>query len=249
MKKAFSNLVFLAFAALLLYYCSNSSNPTGPGGQGSNTTTQTETGTYRASGFGMGSAWDTIIVTFNPPLINNHGCNQNALQLDTVRSDTQFFHLSGDSLRIRDSQGVSQYVLVLLRSGTGTGIIGTWTNTASTASEAVSMTATISSTVFKMVTTVTRTVPLSDEFITNWNRYGDSLFYNVTLTRTSDNVVTLYGNVDSETVTLTMNANGDQTYSSSNTAHQTYTDYAEPASCPNPPDYAWYNTFLQANHR
>jgi hypothetical protein len=92
----------------------------------------------------------------------------------------------------------------------------------------------------------------ADDFVSSWtdcnpNYYStDTCTYAVTVVKLSSSSVRLLGKTSGETVTVTWNAAGDETYTSSDSTHHAGTYYVNPASCPNTIP-AWYNTFLSDN--
>jgi hypothetical protein len=92
----------------------------------------------------------------------------------------------------------------------------------------------------------------ADDYVSSWTKcslYGtDTCSYAVTVTKQGGSSVRLVGKTSGETVTITWNAAGDETFTSSNpTAHPAYTYYANPVQCPNNYEPDWLATFLSAN--
>jgi hypothetical protein len=91
-----------------------------------------------------------------------------------------------------------------------------------------------------------------DYYISSWTScspgsYGlDTCSYAVTVVKQGNSAVQLHGKTSGETVTITWNAKGDQTYTSSDPTHLAGTYFANPVSCPNSIP-AWFTTFLTAN--
>ena len=100
--------------------------------------------------------------------------------------------------------------------------------------------------------TMSSSIDWADEYVKSWTScsagsYGmDTCSYNITVVKLSASSVQLKGKTSGETVTVTWNAQGDETFSSSNSAHATGTYYAKPKSCPNDVP-TWFSDFIIAN--
>jgi hypothetical protein len=218
MKKAAAILCMCA-AVLMVSCAKKNNNPTGPGG-GDNTMTMTYTmlGTDR-------------IVISNPQEISTETyCNGNTLVTLTDTSeastDTMGFELSGngDTLSIEG--------MIFARTGTGTGIQGSWTSTMGSVQIGPST-----------ITVIESSSSDADYFIEDW--IDDPQADNVTVTKASANSVTMTGNTTGEIVTITFSSTGIS-YSSTLSEHAAGTYYYNPTSCPNN-DPEWYYEFLMAN--
>jgi hypothetical protein len=92
----------------------------------------------------------------------------------------------------------------------------------------------------------------ADDYVSQWTNCSsgyystDTCSYAVTVTKQGSSSVQLHGKTSGETVTITWNAKGDQTYTSSDPAHLAGTYFANPVSCPNSIP-TWFATFLTAN--
>jgi hypothetical protein len=91
----------------------------------------------------------------------------------------------------------------------------------------------------------------TDNFVSSWTKcslYGtDTCSYAVTVVKLSSSSVKLVGKTSGETVTITWNSKGDETFTSSDPAHTAHTYYANPKQCPNDYQPTWFITFLTAN--
>jgi len=95
----------------------------------------------------------------------------------------------------------------------------------------------------------------ADDFIAQWNapfwgnpHNADSARFDIVVTKVFCDSVLLYGNKNSETVSISWNASGDMSYGSSDTTHHAYTWYVMPQTCPNEYAPEWYqNAFLIPN--
>lgn len=92
----------------------------------------------------------------------------------------------------------------------------------------------------------------ADDYVSSWTdcsySYGtDTCSYAVTVTKLSSSSVKLVGKTSGETVTISWNAAGDETFKSSDPTHAAYTYYANPKQCPNDYQPTWFTTFLTAN--
>jgi hypothetical protein len=98
-------------------------------------------------------------------------------------------------------------------------------------------------------------LPPADVFIQGWNNVGffgqpsDSALYDISIVRMSGYILKLTGNKNSEVVTINWDRSLDQTFSSSDSTHATYTYYTTPTSCPNNSAPDWFVPFLTANLR
>lgn len=218
-------------AGLLLMSCGKDDNPASPGGGGGNTTPTEETMVmpYTISG-------DTLTI-YQPQQIRSHKeCNGSTLvtEYDTSDADTMVmgFYVSGDTMGIIDTSGI----MILLRVGTGTGVIGTWVPADST-----------SEMPDKLVINATTVTAYggggddcpADEYMQYWwpNYSGN---FNGTIVMPSCTQVRITGGVTGEVVTITWDASGNMTYTSSNTSRTAYTYLENPTSCPNNSEPSWF---------
>jgi YD repeat-containing protein len=219
MKKA---VAFLCICAAVLWVtCSKSDNPAGSGDSGSNI----ETYTYTISG-------NSLAITF--PASTSTYCLMDSLVTYTFPASTQTvpFELSNNgntATIIMDSAN-----MVLTRIGSGSGIQGQWSTDGGTISiDASTIT----------VSPAASTTGYADDFI---DYELPSELGQITATKISGTQVQLTGGTTNEVVTVTFSGSGDETYTSSNSAHAAGTWYMDPKSCPNEtPD--WYYLFLSAN--
>jgi hypothetical protein len=133
------------------------------------------------------------------------------------------------------------------RSGSGSGLPGTWIATDTVENLPVQMVFTEDSVAFTMA-------PAAECYAdSEYVRYLwplDSADYRLTINRTSCSQVQLTGDSTHETVTMTWNASGDMTMTGSISGHTAHTWYKNPLSCPNDqyPDW-YYSEFLGPNAR
>jgi hypothetical protein len=218
----------VAAAGLLMVTCSKSSSPTGPG-------SPSTTWTYTVDG-------STLIVS-HPETIETF-CQGVTLLSDTTPAysdtSTYFFSAGQDTMFVVDLS--SGDTIVLVRSGAGSGIQGTWTMH----DMGIDMTITVGA------STITSSVCFSDMFMLIYAIYLSS--YDVSINSSSCSSVTITGNTTGEVVTITGTQTGDSpdntdfdmTFSSSDPTHASATTYANPTTCPNSGP-AWWPAFLTAN--
>jgi hypothetical protein len=99
-------------------------------------------------------------------------------------------------------------------------------------------------------------------FIETWNgkysspAYADSAWYAISVQKLSKNSVQLTGSISGEVVSISWSStsavsmfgsNYSITYTSSNAAHQPFTYYTNPQTCPNNSKPSWWTAFRSAN--
>jgi hypothetical protein len=227
-------------AGLVMWTCSKKNNPTGPNGDGGGVGNYTQTLTYTDSA-------SNVIATFPQEITTYSYCIGSSLVTynDTTPSyiSTMPYSISGNTLTmIQYNQGYD--TAVFNRSGTGSGLIGTWLVVSAPYGwpSELDVTASTISAIFNLC--------YADDFIDMWNSggiYADSAYYNVTVAKNSCSQVTLTGNITNEVVTITFNNAGDATFTSTVSGHGVHTVYNNPTTCPN--DYPdWYSpVFLNNN--
>jgi hypothetical protein len=95
----------------------------------------------------------------------------------------------------------------------------------------------------------------ADQYVKDWNTCGkllntqDTCHYNVTVSKTSDNTVTIKGNVSKFTATIIQDGYGNLYFSNTNPEYGPHTYYANPVSCPNDLAPVWWSQFLAANQK
>jgi hypothetical protein len=95
----------------------------------------------------------------------------------------------------------------------------------------------------------------ADQFVKDWNTCGkllntqDTCTYNVTVTKVSDNSVTITGNVSKSTATIFQDGAGNLYFSNTNPEYGPHTYYVNPVKCPNELAPVWWNPFLAANQK
>ncbi|MBN2189196.1 MAG: hypothetical protein JW699_07065 [Chitinispirillaceae bacterium] len=223
-------------AAGLLWLTCNKS-PSGPGDGGIGPTS--ETYTYTCTG---------TEVTISIPALSYSWCNTNDILVTyTIPAFdmTVPYSISGNGDTLTAAMGND--TAVFIRSGSGSGLIGTWFPVDQEQTEFIQMVFTSAS-----VTITTYECEYADDFIEGWNTGGafaDSATYAVTVEKISCSQVKLTGLTTGEAVTITWNADDDATYSSSNTNHVQAIVYENPTSCPNEVP-AWYESeFLGMNYK
>jgi hypothetical protein len=93
----------------------------------------------------------------------------------------------------------------------------------------------------------------ADDYVSQWTVCSsgyyntDTCSYAVTVVKQGSSSVQLHGKTSGETVTITWNAAGDETFKSSDPTHAAYTYYMNPVQCPNNYEPDWFQTFLNAN--
>jgi hypothetical protein len=95
----------------------------------------------------------------------------------------------------------------------------------------------------------------ADGFIDDWNGWwyddpalADSAQYDIAVTKVDANIVTLYGNLSEETVTIKHNPSAHSiTYSSNDPAHAPHTYFEDTETCPNDDYPQWWWDFHQGN--
>lgn len=211
---------FLCAVMLMITCAKKDNNPTGPGG-----TNNVLTMTYTISG-------STITITRPAQTYTDTYCEGDSLvtetQTDTARTYSEQFQLIDNDTKLVISGDTA------VRVGTGSGIQGQWNMGGETVQFGAG----------------TITVDLSQ---TSSTPADDFLEYElpsdlgeVTATKISNNQVKLTGATTGEIVTVTISGSGDETYTSSNSAHAAGTWYMNPNSCPNEtPD--WFYLFLSEN--
>lgn len=226
-------------AGMLLYTCSKKSNPTGPDDGGDTVPTY--------SYIKIGDTSGTLRITIPEQIDTSRYCDPID---DTLVStyDTIPLHyvlysftLAGSALTL-----IRNDTAVYSRSGSESGITGTWTAADTVPDFPVRMVFTDTSVALSFV--VTGNCEGDDYIQYLWPL--DSADYYLTLNRISCTRLELYGTVSGETVTMSWNAEGDLTVTSSNAAHAAHTRYTNPLSCPNSeyPDW-YYAEFLNPNSR
>jgi len=228
-----------AAAGLLLWTCSKKSNPAAPpdnnGGQTAKTYSYTVVG-------------NTIHVSISESVDTIRYCDPLA---DTLVTD---YETTPAYIRIY-SYGISGTVLTLIlvdtavynRSGTGSGLAGTWIASGAVDNFPERMVFTSDSVA---VTIAPAAVCYADSDYVRYLWPLDSADYRLTINRTSCSQVQLTGDSTHETVTMTWNASGDMTMTGSISGHTAHTWYKNPLSCPNDqyPDW-YYSEFLGPNAR
>lgn len=221
-------------AGLVMWTCSKKSNPSGPGG-GDNGGGNTQTLTYYVSG-------TDIIATFPQEITAYSYCNGNSLVTENDTSyeyiSTMPYSISGNTLTLIQSTDTAYYD----RSGTGSGLTGTWV--------VVSAPYGWPSQLDVTATTIVATFSgpnscYADDFM-SFDWAYDSIGFNGTAQKISCSQVKVIGKTTGDTVTITWNDNGDMTYTSA--GHAAYTYYENPTSCPDDYSPSWYYTFLGQNN-
>jgi hypothetical protein len=187
-------------------------------------------------------------------------CNNDSLVMnrDTIKesTDTNLFSLSanGDTLVMiytylsyfYDSTFSIDSTIdtnkgILIRSGTGSNIQGTWTSP-DTGYFDKGITFIISSNTITMYND--QSFCYADSYL-EW-AYLDTTFIAITTKKVSCELIQFTGNLTGETVTLSWDSNRNITYSSNVAAHTSGTVFENPMQCPNiPPD--WYGRFIKGN--
>jgi hypothetical protein len=88
---------------------------------------------------------------------------------------------------------------------------------------------------------------LADSTQGPWLGGYDTFNYAVTITKLSGAAFRLFGEADSQTVTVSLDMSGNVMFVSSDTALDPHTWYKDPSSCPNPQEPAWFVAFFNAN--
>lgn len=217
MNKAVS--LFSLLAVTLLMVCGDSDNAVGPNGPDNSIIV-----TYTIVG-------NLIIVSYPETIYTYSYCDGNQLIVENDTSEagsdtTSFLLLNNDNLLVIEGD-------TLTRIGTGSGIQGVW-----------SMAGFGTITIGASTITVSESYSYADMFIEEWDMFP--MADNVTATKLSENMVQLTGSISGEVVTISWNAAGDVTYSSSNSQHATGVVYDNPTACPND-EPEWLLLFLDEN--
>jgi hypothetical protein len=179
--------------------------------------------------------------------------NQRDTSIQAPAKDTMLYTLSGNTMVVMDQYGDTQAVCT--RSGTGSGMVGTW-NTVFYQGSDNGMNVTMNGTIQVTASTFTLTsVCNAHLFMAEEGSFYSEPEFNITDTEVSCSQVRMTGNTSKEVVTasfsqpvLDFDYIGDCniTFTSSNARHAAFTLYADPATCPNEMQ-AWFDTFLIAN--
>jgi hypothetical protein len=234
MKKQLLVFPVIALCAGLLVWTCSKKSPTGPGDGGGGEVV--ETYSYTATG-------TVLYITIPEEIVQYSYCLGTTLVIDydTTTGGTMSINyaITGDTLMLF----IMSDTIRFLRSGTGSGLIGTWVAIGDVEDGPTKL-------VFSASTVeVTSEDCNADDYI-DWDWPFDSAYYYLTLTRVSCNQLQLTGTVSGETVTLTWNSAGDCTFTSTDGSHTQYTCYANPTYCPNDQVPSWYYSgFLSPNSR
>jgi hypothetical protein len=235
-----------AFLICTLCNCGDKSNPVGP----SNTT-------YVGSDYRYTVRGDSLVLN-----VNRNVCDSLALihvstmtMVYVFRGDTMILSYAGmNPVGANDSAGV----LVVTRLGPGTGIVGSWKligikdsvnqplDTSSWgASGMADATLEITATNFISRSPRTQAQMICTSFTSLFSPGGS---FRITVSQPTITTVQVHGDVSNETITISVPLdNQSATYTSSNTLHQTYVYYQNPATCPNVAIPPWFQEFLIAN--
>jgi hypothetical protein len=155
------------------------------------------------------------------------------------------FSVSGNTMSLY----LDSIPTTLSRIGSGSGLIGTWVpnDTAASMPDTLVFSATI-------LTAYGgggngNSCRADDYMLYSWP--NDTAYFNGTAVQLSCTQVRLTGTVTGEVVTITYDAIGNMTYTSTNTARTPYTWYQNPASCPNNWSPDWFYSsdgFMSLNH-
>jgi hypothetical protein len=227
-----------AAAGLLLWTCGKKSNPAGPPPDDGKTAA-----TYSYIIIG-----NTIRVSIPERVDTTRYCAPVADTLVTTYNTTAAHFMLY-------SYNISSNILTLVRintavydrSGTGTGIIGSWIVASAVTDFPTQMVFTDDSVAVTMAPTAEC---YADSEYVRYLWPLDSADYRLTINRTSCSQVQLTGDSTHETVTMTWNASGDMTMTGSISGHTAHTWYKNPLVCPNNqyPDW-YYSEFLGPNAR
>lgn len=200
-------------------------------------------------------------------------------QIDTQQAETMPIELSGSTLALvineqslDTSNAVVEYLINLSRNDAGSGLVGTWTYSscsyrvvsgtptpgeiAQINVDVTGMTAYLSSmqmTFSSSQVTISEVInsTFAQDFIDNWNgngAYSDSAMYAITVKQLSAASVELDGR-NGEKVTVSEDADYNDTYTSTVAAHTAYTYFSNPTKCPDDNEPTWYQDFLDANQK
>jgi hypothetical protein len=239
MKRSTASFVLLLGAAGLLLGTCGKKNPSDNDGGNNGQTTET----YQYTVLG-----NTLRVSIPLQVDTARYCDQvsgNLVALyDTTPAHIRIYSylLAGDYLTIRLGDSA-----VFSRSGSGSGLPGTWNAVDTVEDFPVQMVFTDSTVAFTLVP-APRCWADSDYVRYQWPQ--DSADYRLTLNRVSCTEVRLIGDSTHETVTLTWNSSGNMTVAGSAAGHSAHTWYRNPTTCPNSlyPDW-YYDYFLSPNAR
>ncbi len=240
MRKA--AIVLCICAGVLFVTCSKSSNPAGGGGGGNNGTVVY---TYTTSGDSVyikrPSGYDSITAYSY--------CNGSTLVTGYDTSSgpppSVYYNISGSTLTLRYCQNGCD-TGVFTRTGSGTGLPGTWYMTG-TQSQYFPETLIISSNTIATPNGKTNSECWSDLFLQDeWPLY--STVFKGSIDSVSCSEIKITGTTSGEQVTITWNSSsGNLTYTSSVSSHAQYTYYANATTCPDSDTPSWWASFLAAN--
>jgi|GEM_PF-6486571 hypothetical protein len=95
------------------------------------------------------------------------------------------------------------------------------------------------------------TMKFADSVVAAWTTCRmtslDTCHYDMTVTKVSDNTVTLYGKISRSAATISEDGFGNVTYTSTNPEYGPHTYYANPIRCPNQSLPVWWTQFLSIN--
>jgi hypothetical protein len=223
----------LCTAGLLVVLCGKKNSPTGPGDNGGGGTTEAYNYTVSV---------DTIIVSLPQRTDTAIYCDPVA---DTLVTEYAVIPAHDSTLLYRISSGNDTLMLyhttdtsLFSRSGSGSGLIGTWT-----AAGTVPLNSWTQLVFTATAVTVTMRTCYAEEFINNEWPF-DSAYFSVRVVQISCTSVQLTGDTTNERVTISWNGAGDATFSSTTTGHVAYTCRKKPLACPNNPYPDWYYPYF-----
>ena len=228
-----------------------------PGNNGGNPADSGVPGGTLASSYPYIATVSTIVLT-----VNKNVCDVDTLK--HVADMTLTYQLNGDTLfltggnipGVASSESSGSGIVVLVRQGHGSGLVGNWQWVGGKDSASAPVDTTMSSLMNYMVTQFTATQMSTYNLKSTADIWYDTYVamfamlpgYHITVAKPTDTTVTFAGGISGEVMKITCPAdNQSLIYSSTNPLHQTYTYYANPTSCPNTATPDWYIDFLVAN--
>jgi hypothetical protein len=203
------------------------------------------------------SAGDSIVA-----IVNMNMCDTTVLK--HVSTMTMKYQITGDTLFVwyvsstgdALSQDQSSGILVYLRQGQGTGLIGTWTmiggkdslsSALDTTGVAYSSSYITEFTGAQMISYCKGT-PAQSAYNSYKALFASMPEYEITVSQPNSQTVRLYGTASGETVSMTYAADNESvTFSSSDQSHAAHIYYMNPSTCPDDAVPTWFYTFLEAN--
>ena len=250
---SFRRCGYVCVAALIFLSLSCGDSTSGNG----NPVQPTKAGYTITASYPYTSAGDSIVATMNVNMCDSTG-------LKHVTTMTMKYIITGETLSVwyasstGDALSADQSagILVYLRQGRGSGLIGTWTMIGGKDSLSSPVDTTGAGYSTSDVTEFTGTTmdsyckgtPAQNAYETYKALFASMPEYQITVTQPNDLTVQLHGATSGETVSITYAADYSSiTFSSSVQGNAPHTYYLNPSTCPNDIMPTWFYSFLEAN--